>query len=163
MVTTSQIWLLTNHRTRQSEGPKKEFSRQVPGLPSIWGMKERKARNYLLLFNHIFTHTAYMTVGDNTGPRSGTRNQFPYNISSSCLSSSLLSRPTFPQHLTLFSLQLKHAFQTARQFCICRHNNFTLLPFGRPIPTQRFPNLAPTARGPWFSKFAKLEEHPFAS
>lgn len=76
---------LSQHRTRQNEEPKRELSRQVPGLPSIWGGTgwEGKHRKYLFIIfaGDIFTHTAYLNVGDNY--RSTIlhgRNQFPYNI-----------------------------------------------------------------------------------
>ena len=39
--------------------------RQVPGLPSIW-----VEENIYYLYGAAFSHTAYLTVGDNTGQRS---------------------------------------------------------------------------------------------
>lgn len=103
--------------------------RQVPGLPSIW-----ESENIYLLLSDVFTHTAYLTVGDNTG-HDLLEESIPLYFSS-CFSSSLLSRPTFPPPPSTRSLRPTHAFQTARQLRVRRDNYFPLLPLRRLVPTQ---------------------------
>ena len=131
------------------------------GSASSWITVDLGERKYLLLFNDIFTHTAYLTVGDNTG-HDLLEKSIPLYFSY-CLSSSLLSRPTFPSSSSNSLSPSDHAFQTARQFCICRDNSLPLLPLRHLTPTQQPPHARPPARGPRFSKFTELTEHSLAS
>ena len=131
------------------------------GSASSWITVDLGGRKYLLLSTDIFTHTAYLRLVTIQGTIFW-RNQFPY-ISRTASSSSLLSRPTFPSSSSNSLSPSDHAFQTARQFCICRDNCLPLLPLRHLTPTQQPPYAHPPTRGPRFSKLTELTEHPLTS